>query len=53
MFLTDEIIDLIQAADLYSEPQGILRLLGRCWNNTETLNPEKTDWAYRFVETHL
>lgn len=45
----DEIVDLVQIADLYSEPQGILRLLGRCWNDTETFTPQKEDWAYRYV----
>lgn len=44
------VVDLIRAANLWSEPHGVLRILGRCINDTAGREPEITDWAYRLSE---
>ncbi|CAG9822599.1 unnamed protein product [Phaedon cochleariae] len=46
----DGIVDLIESSKLYDEPDGIVRILGRCWNDTERSEPKKSDWAYRWSE---
>ncbi|KAG5880671.1 hypothetical protein JTB14_037568 [Gonioctena quinquepunctata] len=46
----DGIVDLIEVANLFDEPDGIVRILGRCWNNTEEYEPKRQDWGYRWNE---
>lgn len=45
------IVDLLEASDLWSEPYGVTRIIGRCPNKTdESLEYDKSDWAYRLTE---
>ncbi len=30
-----------------------MRILGRCFNNTDVVTPLKSDWAYRFNENQI
>lgn len=47
----DNLVDLIEGAGLWEEPDGVLRILGRCANYTpENIEPARSDWAYRFSE---
>nr|CAH7728115.1 unnamed protein product [Callosobruchus chinensis] len=45
-----ELVDLLEKARLYSEPQGVQRILGRCWNDTLDWEPQESEWAFRWTQ---
>lgn len=46
----DNLIDLIEIADLWSEPHGVRKVYGRCINETNVKELDKSNWAYRLSQ---
>ncbi|VEN60000.1 unnamed protein product [Callosobruchus maculatus] len=46
----DELVDLLEKARLHTEPQGVQRILGRCWNDSLDWEPQKSEWAFRWTQ---
>lgn len=44
------VVDLVKAADFWNEPQGIVKIYGRCVNPDEDKDLQSSDYAYRLTD---